>query len=141
MKKTWFGFLIIVSVVIALTGCAVIQNIEKNDATLIGARIAAKRIGYAIAQNNPAQSAEMVAYAELLNNTSDNDQLLNRALPMALDKLDGYARACDPVLLSDIADLLSLIQLQAPDVDIATKSALAKAAITGFIEGCKLAAK
>lgn len=124
-----------------IAACAAIQINEKDEATLLAVKFTAKRIGYAVAQNTPKQTADMIAYAEILSNAGDATKLINEALPLALDKLDGYARANDPLMQSDIADLVALIKLKLPDVDIATKSKLAKAAITGFIEGCKLASK
>lgn len=122
-----------------IAACATIQTTGNDDATLLAVKITAKRIGYAVAQNNSEQTAAVIAYAEALANAGDATKLINEALPLALNQLDGFAD--DPLLQSDIADLVSLIKLQLPDVDIATKSKLAKAAITGFIEGCKLAAK
>ena len=136
MKK----ILSIISVFVAialLTGCATVQTIGKDDASLLAVKIAAKRIGYAVAKNNPQYKVDIIAYAEALANAEDSSKLINEAIPLALKKLNTFA--VDPVLQSDIADLVTLIKLKIPDVDIGIKSNMAKAALGGFVAGCKLA--
>jgi hypothetical protein len=139
MRKRYYG-IIIAAIVVIFTGCASLQNIpvlNQHAVTQLAARIAAKQVGYAVAKNNPQYSADMIAYAELLANANDSEKLLNEALPLAVSKLSGFV--ADPLLQSDLADLISLVKLDAPDVDIKIKSDLARAALAGFIEGCRLA--
>jgi hypothetical protein len=139
MRKKYY-LIVIATIVMVLTGCASLQNIpvfEQDAVTQLAAKIAAKRVGYAVAKNNPQYASDMVAYAEALANANDSEKLINEALPLAISKLSGFA--VDPILQSDIEDLVTLISLTAPDVDIQIKSNLARAALAGFIEGCRLA--
>lgn len=135
MKKI-FAMMLIVAVCVSLGGCSAIQIIEKDEAALLAAKIAARRVGYAVAQNNPQYAADMIAYAKLLASAGDLNALVNEGLPLAIERLVDFA---DPMTRADIADLAGLLKIKAPDVDIAVKSALAQAAIAGFIEGCETA--
>ena len=134
MKKIIIVFLTALFIV---GGCSFFQQIEKDEAALTAVKIAAKRIGYAVAKNNPRHTAEIIAYAELLANMGDSEKLVKEALPLALAALDKFV--ADPIVQSDIKDVAAMIKLNIPDVEIAVKSKLARAALEGFIEGCKLA--
>lgn len=139
MKKTLFVIISLI-VITAFAGCASLQTIpvlNQDGVTQLAAKIAAKNVGYAVAKNNPQYADHMIAYAEALANANDSEKLITDALPLAISKLSGFA--VDPVLQSDIEDLVTLISLTAPDVDIKTKSDLAKAALAGFVQGCRLA--
>lgn len=139
MKKI-FSTLLVIFVFIALTGCAALQMIQAVDqdaAAQVAVKIAAKRVGYAVAQKNPQYTADMIAYAKLLSGSNDPQTLINEALPLAIVQLAGISG--DPLIISDISDLATLIKLKAPETDMAVKSALAKAALAGFIEGCEQA--
>lgn len=135
MKKIT-ALLLVVAACVTLGGCSFIQTVEQDEAALLAAKIAARRVGYAIAQNNQQYAADMIAYAKLLASAGDLNTLVNEGLPLAIERLGGYA---DPMTRADIADLAGLIKLKAPDVDIAVKGALAQAAIAGFIDGVEMA--
>ena len=135
MKKIT-AFLLIVAACVTLGGCSFIQTIEQDEAALLAAQIAARRVGFAVAQNNPQYAADMIAYAKLLHGADNLQELVDDALPLAIDRLGDFA---DPMTRADIADLAGLIKLKAPDVDIAVKGALAQAAIAGFIDGVEMA--
>lgn len=139
MKKI-LSTLIVFIALAALSGCAALQTVQTLDqdaAAQVAAKIAAKRIGYAVAKNNPQYQADMIVYAKLLYQSEDIQSLVNDAMPVAIDRLGAFAS--DPLLASDIADLVRLIKIKGPDVAIPVKSALAKAALAGFIEGCEAA--
>lgn len=135
MKKIT-AILLIAALVAALGGCAALQTVEEDEAALVAAKIAARRVGFAVAQNNPQYAPDMIAWAKLLYASDDLQGLVDEALPLAIERLGDFA--ADPLTRADIADLAGLIKISAPDVDITVKSALAKAALQGFMQGCEM---
>lgn len=141
MKKILIGLCMALAI-ITISGCAAMQTwqmVDQDEAAQLAVKIAAKRVGYAVIKNNPQSAQDIVAYAEILSNASDSEKLINEALPQAIAKLGSFAN--DPLVQSDIGELVSLARIKSPDVDIKIKSNLARAAISGFIEGCRLAQK
>lgn len=134
MKKGFHSIsMIVVAVFIAisLVGCLDVGSTASDVMIKAGARVA----GYSLAQDNPALAAVILPQAQTLLAAASGDQaqFVDVLFPAAVALLTKNTN--DPLIAASIADVLSLVSI---DATVPIKAGFMKAAVQGFAEGITL---
>lgn len=131
MKKAIIG--LIITIIIMLAGCA---NIQIQPAEKIALQIAAQRVGYYVAKNNPdiAPQAILVAQGIIAEKEST---ALKIAFTLAVAELVKQFPN-DPLLKSDILLIAQGIKIDIPETQLNVKEL--EPIIAAFINGVKIGA-
>lgn len=130
MKK---AIIAIIITIIMLAGCA---NIQIQPAEKIALQIAAQRVGYYVANNNPdiAPQAILIAQGIIADKEST---ALKVAFTLAVSELVKQFPD-DPLLASDLKLIASTLQIDVPEAQIDIEQI--KPLIAAFIEGLEIGA-
>jgi|GEM_PF-2209451 len=125
-------FIAAVFIAASLMGCLEVGSTASDVVIKSGARVA----GYSLAQKNPALAAVILPQAQTLLAAASGDQtqFVNVLFPAAVALLSQNTN--DPLIAASIADVLSLISV---DATVPIKAGFMKAAVQGFAEGLTLA--
>jgi PBP1b-binding outer membrane lipoprotein LpoB len=126
-------YIVILLAIVLLAGCSGLQLTNVENVAL---KAAARTAGYKIAQNNPEMTALAVTYAKGILATKDNTELTAVLWPSAV-KLITEQTGADPLIAASVADVLSLIEVDAATPEI--KAENIRIALAVFIEGAELA--
>jgi hypothetical protein len=128
MKKFWLFFVSIL-MFISVIGCA---GITSQPAEQIALQIVAQRVGYAVGHNNPSIVPQAKLIAQGIT-ASGNADLTKVALNTAISALSKQFPN-DPLLASDIALIVSGLNLQLPatKIDLGQLSPLINAFVSGL---------
>jgi hypothetical protein len=129
---TLFKAVLIFIISLALISC--IEFDPGGQKALI--KTAARIAGYKLAKDNPDFGKTVISPAKTLlvaSNSATPEQFVKELFPKAVNLLKKNIE--DPLILSSINDVLSLIRI---DVEVPVQSDQIQAALTGFIEGIEL---
>jgi hypothetical protein len=116
-----------------LAGCS---GWQLNNAENVALKAAARTAGYKISQNNPEFSALALPYAKGMLAAKDNAELTDVLWPVAVKFIEEKTGA-DPLLAASVADVLSLIDVDAAAPEI--KAENIRIALAAFVDGVELA--
>ena len=125
-------FLVILTVMF-LAGCS---GLQLTNAENVALKVAARTAGYKIAHNNPELAALALPYAKGILATKDNTELIDNIWPAAV-KLVTEQTGADPLIAASVADVLSLIEVDAATPEIQAENI--RIALAAFVEGVELA--
>lgn len=123
MKK--FAVLMI-GFVFLLTSCATVKIGQEGQEVL--AKISARRIGHYLQTKQPEIAKECLPVAKAFVDKQESSGLFKDFVLAVTDGID------DPLLKADIEDLLSMIEIQGPEIPENYATVL-EAAMNGFHQG------
>ena len=121
---------LIILVLGLLYGCGTIQ-LKPTEQSMV-AKIAGRRIGHTLAQARPDIAYKLVPLAEIALIREEATVSFANATKKLLAEIE------DPLLKSDIEDLLSLVEIQGPEIP-SDQMKIVRAALKGFLMGVKMA--
>jgi len=121
------------AIIMVLSSCGTKWLQVKDEAVVTAIEIAARRVGYYSALNNLDRAIQIVPIMEQMIAMVDTGQVDFTPILQYLGSVQD-----DPLLARDVADLLSLLDIQVPEIPPEKLEAV-KALLRGLVEGAKMA--